>query len=95
MRLMQTPSATPSSSGSSDGSGSSASHTWLLLNPGRYGMYRTNYSYDMWRDLTEAAADPRVIPPVDVAGRDKGNGQVLSFLLWFHSLDPLHTKMTG
>lgn len=44
--------------------------SFLLVNPGRYGFYRTNYSAAMWARLAAAAANPRVIPPTDLAGED-------------------------
>ncbi|KXZ50279.1 hypothetical protein GPECTOR_17g918 [Gonium pectorale] len=41
---------------------------YVLVNPGRYGYYRTNYSRSLWDALAEAASDPEAIPPADLAG---------------------------
>lgn len=46
----------------------SASPPWVLINPARYGFYRTNYSEAMWNQLTAAAADSKVVPSADMAG---------------------------
>ena len=51
-----------------DATAGSAPPAYVLLNPGRYGLYRTNYSQAMWAQLAAASADPQAIPAVDLAG---------------------------
>lgn len=41
---------------------------FVLLNSGRYGYYRTNYTAQLWEALADAAADPRALSAVDLAG---------------------------
>ena len=67
---------TGSSSGSSSSNGSSSNGSssplpaprYVLVNPGRYGYYRVNYSRPLWEALAAAADDPEAVPPVDLAG---------------------------
>lgn len=42
--------------------------SFVLLNPGRFGFYRVNYTEEMWAKLADAAADPEVIPAADLSG---------------------------
>ncbi|GLI69894.1 hypothetical protein VaNZ11_014550 [Volvox africanus] len=42
--------------------------SYVLLNPGRYGYYRVNYSEELWNNLTEAAYKAEVVSAVDLAG---------------------------
>lgn len=41
---------------------------WVLVNPARFGFYRTNYTQNMWGQLTAAAADNSLVPSADMAG---------------------------
>ncbi|GIL81832.1 hypothetical protein Vretifemale_10818 [Volvox reticuliferus] len=41
--------------------------SYVVLNPGRYGYYRVNYSEELWNKLTEAAYKAEAISAVDLA----------------------------
>lgn len=47
---------------------SSSPPGWLLVNAGRTGFYRVNYSEALWEGLIEAAKDSDKIPKIDLAG---------------------------
>jgi hypothetical protein len=47
---------------------STGNRRFVLLNSGRYGYYRTNYTAQLWEALADAAADPRALAAVDLAG---------------------------
>ncbi|GLC41460.1 hypothetical protein PLESTM_001198200 [Pleodorina starrii] len=41
---------------------------YAVVNPGRYGYYRVNYSQELWVRLAAAAHDPAAVSSVDLAG---------------------------
>jgi hypothetical protein len=41
---------------------------WLVINAGRTGFYRVNYSVPLWEGFIEAAKDPQKISAIDLAG---------------------------
>jgi hypothetical protein len=44
---------------------------YVVINPGRFGYYRANYSEALWAQLAEAARDPQAVSAVDLAGKAK------------------------
>ncbi|GIL50607.1 hypothetical protein Vafri_6744 [Volvox africanus] len=42
--------------------------SYVLVNPGRYGLYRVNYSEELWHHIAVASTDPQLYSSSDMAG---------------------------